>query len=126
VALGVAIAETVSSAADIGGESAGFAAKLDSAWQRLDTVTVGMSGSGDVVAALANSVMSMEVVGHIVIAWMWLEQVRAAHGQTGDFYDRKRQAARYFFAYELPKTTPQLDLLESLDRTTLDMRSTWF
>ena len=44
----------------------------------------------------------------------------------GDFYDGKRQAARYFFRYELPKTAPQLDLLESLDRTPLEMRETWF
>ncbi|AJR29871.1 putative acyl-CoA dehydrogenase [Mycobacterium sp. VKM Ac-1817D] len=50
----------------------------------------------------------------------------AAEGQTGDFYDGKRQAARYFFRYELPKTAPQLDLLESLDRTTLEMRDAWF
>jgi hypothetical protein len=50
----------------------------------------------------------------------------AATGQTGDFYDGKRQAARYFFRYELPKTAPQLDLLESLDRTTLEMRDPWF
>ena len=45
---------------------------------------------------------------------------------TGDFYDGKRQAARYFFGYELPKVGSQLDLLESLDWTTLDMRPDWF
>ena len=47
-------------------------------------------------------------------------------GKDGDFYDGKRQAARYFFRFELPKTAPQLDLLESLDRTTLEMRDGWF
>ncbi|CAN5689945.1 hypothetical protein BH09ACT7_BH09ACT7_00290 [soil metagenome] len=57
---------------------------------------------------------------------MWLEQLCAADGKSGDFYDGKRQAAQYFFRYELPKTTAQLDLLESLDRTTLEMRDTWF
>ncbi|WP_313673960.1 acyl-CoA dehydrogenase C-terminal domain-containing protein, partial [Mycolicibacterium sp.] len=59
-------------------------------------------------------------------AWIWLQQALAADGQTGDFFDGKRQAARFFFRYELPKTAPQLDLLESLDRTTLDMREGWF
>jgi butyryl-CoA dehydrogenase len=68
----------------------------------------------------------MEAVGHLVIAWMWLEQMRAADGHTGDFYDGKRQAGRYFFHYELPKTGPQLDLLKSLDRTTIEMRDSWF
>ena len=40
---------------------------------------------------------------------------------AGDFYEGKRAAARYFFRYELPRTGPQFDLLESLDRTTLDV-----
>ena len=79
-----------------------------------------MFGSGDVEAALANSAVYLEAFGHIVVAWMWLEQECAAHGRDGDFYDGKRAAAQFFFRYELPKTGPQLDLLESLDRTTLD------
>ncbi|MCW2780908.1 MAG: aidB1, partial [Marmoricola sp.] len=41
------------------------------------------------------------------------------------FYDGKRAAAAYFFRYELPKTGPQLDLLASLDRTTLDTKTDW-
>jgi len=85
-----------------------------------------MFGSGDVEAALANSAVYLEAFGHIVVAWIWLQQVLAADGRTGDFYDGKRQAARYFFRYELPKTSAQLDLLESVDRTTLEMRDEWF
>jgi alkylation response protein AidB-like acyl-CoA dehydrogenase len=126
VALTEALTETVQAAKGLGGEPAELAAQLDSAWQRLVAVTTSMFSSGDIDAALANSVIYLEAFGHIVIAWMWLEQVRAAHGQSGDFYDGKRQAARYFFRYELPTTAPQLDLLESLDRTTLDMCSDWF
>ena len=38
----------------------------------------------------------------------------------------KRSAAGYFFRWELPKVDPQLDLLASLDRTTLDMQDAWF
>ena len=34
-------------------------------------------------------------------------------------------AARYFFRYELPRTGPQLDLLASLDRTTVDTDPQW-
>jgi alkylation response protein AidB-like acyl-CoA dehydrogenase len=126
VALGDAITQTVEAAATTGGELAETAAQLKTAWQRLTAVTASMFAAGDVEAALANSVVYLEAIGHVVIAWMWLEQLRAAHGQSGDFYDGKRQAARYFFAYELPKTTPQLDLLERLDRTTLNMRDPWF
>lgn len=122
-ALGERIAATVSRAT---GAAPELAAQLDASWQRLVAVTGAMFASGDVEAAMANSAVYLEAFGHIVVAWIWLEQYLAAEGRTGDFYDGKRQAARYFFRYELPKTAPQLDLLESLDRTTLEMRDNWF
>jgi hypothetical protein len=75
---------------------------------------------------LANATVYLEAVGHVVVAWIWLEQAVAAHGKAGDFYDGKRLAARYFFNYELPKTTPQFDLLDSGDRITTDLDENWF
>jgi len=125
-ALGTAISQTVGAANVIGGESAELAAQLDRSWQKLIAVTMSMFASGDVEAAMANSAIYLEAFGHIVIAWMWLEQFLAAGDNPGDFYDGKRQAARYFLAYELPRTAPQLLLLEALDRTTLEMRDAWF
>lgn len=122
-ALGERVAKTVSAGAEAAPDLAG---QLDTAWQRLVAVTGAMFASGDVETAMANSAVYLEAFGHIVVAWIWLEQVLAAHGRTGDFYDGKRQAAQYFFRYELPKTAPQLDLLESMDRTTLEMRDSWF
>ena len=122
-ALGERIAATVAAASDAAPE---LATQLDAAWQRLVTVTGSMFASGDIEAAMGNSAVYLEAFGHIVVAWIWLEQFLAADGRTGDFYDGKRQAARYFFHYELPRTAPQLDLLESLDRTTLEMRDNWF
>jgi alkylation response protein AidB-like acyl-CoA dehydrogenase len=124
--LGKHVTDTVERAASAGDDAAELAAQLDASWQRLVAVTAGMFGSGDAEAAMANSVVYLEAFGHVVLAWMWLEQFIATEGQSGDFYDGKRQAARYFFRYELPRTAPQLDLLESLDRTTLDMRDAWF
>jgi alkylation response protein AidB-like acyl-CoA dehydrogenase len=125
-ALGAAISQTVTAANAVGGEAATLAAQLDASWQKLVAVTMSMFASGDVEAAMANSAIYLEAFGHIVIAWMWLEQFLATGDNPGDFYDGKRQAARYFFGYELPRTDPQLQLLESLDRTTLDMRDDWF
>ena len=125
-ALGDVVGGTVATARALGGETADMATRLDTSWQRLVTVTATMFGSGDIEAALANSVVYLEAFGHIVVAWMWLEQMLAAEGRTGDFFDGKRQAARFFFRYELPRTAPQLTLLESLDRTTLDMQDAWF
>ncbi|QNJ93951.1 acyl-CoA dehydrogenase [Mycolicibacterium fluoranthenivorans] len=120
------ISQSVTQAQAAGGELAVLASQLDSSWQRLVTVTAALFASGDIDVALANSVIYLEAFGHVVIAWMWLEQFLISEKATGEFYEGKRQAARYFFAYELPKTSPQLDLLENLDRTTLDMRTGWF
>ena len=61
-----------------------------------------------------------------MVAWIWLQQALAAGESAGDFYDGKRQAARWFVRNELPRTGPQLDLLERLDRTHLDMADAWF
>ena len=93
---------------------------------RLVKVTAHIWSAGDPKLSLANATVYLETAGHIVIAWIWLEQALAAQGETGDFYDGKRQAAQFFFAYELPKVGPQLDLLAALDRTTLDMQAGWF
>jgi len=57
---------------------------------------------------------------NLAVAWMWLEQLLAADGKEGGFYNGKRQAGRYFFRHQLPKTAAQFGLLAALDRTTLD------
>jgi alkylation response protein AidB-like acyl-CoA dehydrogenase len=125
-ALSAAVARTIEAARAAGGEAAELAAQLDTTFQRLVGVTTAMLGSGDIDATLANSAVYLEAFGHIVIAWIWLEQLTACNGRTGNFYDGKRQAARYFFRYELPKTAPALDFLESVDRTALEMCDEWF
>ena len=108
------------------GEGAALGAQLQAAIDRLVTVTGQLWSAGDIETSLANSTAYLEAVGHIVIAWIWLEQWLAAGEQAGDFYEGKRQATRYFFRYELPKTGPQLDLLANLDRTTVEMQDRWF
>ena len=124
--LSAVIGETVARASAAGGEGAEFAAALQAAVERVGQVTMTLWGPGDIDVALANASVYLEAVGHVVVAWLWLEQYLAAAGKDGGFYDGKRQAARYFFRWELPRTGPQLDLLASLDRTTLDMRDEWF
>ncbi len=80
---------------------------------------------------LANSAVYLEAFGHIVLAWIWLRAgagcgLASASRDDADFYRGKLQACRYFFQWELPKIQPQLDLLDSIDTTTLDMQDTWF
>ncbi|MEU7926861.1 acyl-CoA dehydrogenase [Micromonospora sp. NPDC049107] len=120
--------DTVARARVAGGEAAELAERLDTAVRRITTVTRRLWAGGDPVLALANASAYLEAVGHVVIAWIWLEQVLALPptGSADSFHAGKRQAARYFFSVELPRTGPQFDLLDSLDRSALDMRADWF
>jgi butyryl-CoA dehydrogenase len=92
---------------------------------RLVEVTAVLHAHADAEERLANATVYLEAAGHIVVAWIWLEQFLAAAGRADDLGNGKRQAARYFFRFELPKVGPQLDLLASLDRTSLDTDPAW-
>jgi butyryl-CoA dehydrogenase len=120
------IGATVEKARAAGGEAGDHAERLDAVVRRVGEVTAAVWAGGDPEVALANASVYLEAVGHVVVAWLWLEQLLAAGEKAGELYDGKRAAARFFFRYELPRTGPQLDLLASLDRTTLDMRDEWF
>ncbi|MGZ6792708.1 MAG: acyl-CoA dehydrogenase, partial [Mycobacteriales bacterium] len=120
------LAETIGGTLDRATSYPEHAAALRTVLDRVVEVTQKVWGAGDVALSLANASVYLEAVGHVVIAWMWLEQLLAAEGKAGDFYEGKRRAAQYFFAWELPRTGPQLDLLASLDRTTLDMEDRFF
>jgi alkylation response protein AidB-like acyl-CoA dehydrogenase len=120
------IRRTTDQASAVGHPLAGWADALASAAQRVEDTTLSLWKDGDPGSALANATMYLEAVGHVVLAWIWLQQALAAHGKAGDFYDGKRLAAQYFFHYELPKTATQFDLLDSGDRTTIDLNENWF
>jgi alkylation response protein AidB-like acyl-CoA dehydrogenase len=134
-AISIEVAKTVAAVrgADLPGELRDNAARLEATWQRIGKVTQALYGAGDMNKTLANASVYLEAVGHTVVAWMWLEQAILAEHKLGaaseadqDFYRGKLQACRYFFNWELPKVAPQLDLLASIDTTTLDMRDAWF
>ena len=115
---------TSARARGLGGDAAEFADLLDAALGRVAETTAAAWANGDPAEALANATPYLEAVGHVVMAWMWLEQLVAAHGRKdapGEaFYTGKRAAAAYFFRHELPRTGPQFDLVSSRDRTVLD------
>lgn len=105
------------------------AGALRQRWDRLLEVTRLLHAAGDLNVTLANAAAYLEAFGHLVVGWLWLEQAlaaRAAARPDPDFYAGKLQAFRYFCRYELPKTDAQLDLLATLDTTTLDMQDSWF
>ncbi len=125
-ALTGAMDRTVARAHDAGGELADLAARLQESSERIAKTTAAVWSAGDLEVSLANASAYLEAVGHVVLAWIWLEQLLAADGKQGDFYEGKRQAGRYFFRVELPRTGPAFALLESLDTTSLDTQTSWF
>jgi len=90
------------------------------------TLTLGQAAmQGKVDLFLANAHLYLEMLGHTVIAWLWLQQALKARGGTAadaDFHEGKRRACQYFFRYELPKAARQAELLAKLDDTCLNMR----
>ncbi|MGX5221090.1 acyl-CoA dehydrogenase [Pseudomonas segetis] len=109
---------------------------LEQLLARLSKVTLGLLGdlmTGKVNQGLANSALYLNVFGHAVIGWRWLEQaIRAEQGLAKgnsadrDFYQGKLQAARYFLTWEVPSCQHELDILESRDDTCLKMQDNWF
>jgi len=102
--------------------------------QALDLVTEttmvlgGAAMQGQTRLFLANASAYLDMLGHVVIAWMWLEQAATAArllDAERDFDDAflqgKLTAARFFFRYELPRIRPQAELLQRLDDTTVTL-----
>jgi hypothetical protein len=91
------------------------------------------AANGETDFALANASVYLEMMGHIVVAWIWLRQARIAvaglaeaHDADRDFYQGKLQACAYFFRWELPKTRHHKELLNGMDRTCFEMQIAWF
>ncbi|MFI6764869.1 acyl-CoA dehydrogenase [Streptomyces sp. NPDC050355] len=120
------LAATAARATAAGGEAAELAGRLEQTAARVGATTAKLWSTGDPATALANASVYLEAVGHVVLAWIWLEQFLALGDGADAFHEGKRQAARYFFRVELPRTGPQFDLLDSLDRTAADCRPEWF
>jgi alkylation response protein AidB-like acyl-CoA dehydrogenase len=105
---------------------AAHADALDAAVDRLAAVTRTLQAVAAPARRLANAATYLEAFGHVVAAWIWLDQALAAGHHEGSFYEGKRHACRWFFRCELPRTAPQFELLERLDDTALVMRDEWY
>jgi butyryl-CoA dehydrogenase len=76
--------------------------------------------TGNPQDALANAVPYMQAFGHTVLAWIWLDVALASlsssdQGATHSVAARAgiQGATAYFYAYELPKITAWLEVVES-------------
>lgn len=124
-ALEALVRSTVERSHTTGGEASELGTALDDALTRLLDVTRRIHAEPDPNRKLANASLYLEAAGHIVLAWIWLEQFLAAGTGDDPLRRGKRQTARYFYRYELPRTRPQLDLLATLDGTTVECDPAW-
>ena len=83
---------------------------------------------------LANASVYFDVSARVVIAWLWLRNGVMADGRrltvedddSRNFLSGQLSAARYWFAFELPRIGPDIALLTRLDDTTLCAEPDWF
>ncbi len=115
------MADTIERARAGDATTQGYADALETASFRLLETTRVLAAQPNPREALADATLYLEALGHLVVAWLWLEQSLAAGDGAGDFYAGKRAATRYFFLRELPKVGPMLDILDTFDRLTLDL-----
>ncbi len=81
--------------------------------------------TGEPEEALANAVPFLQAFGHTVLAWLWLDVALAVSG-SGAFAEGKRAAARYFFAYELPKIAAWLEVVARREPLCREVQADWF
>lgn len=81
--------------------------------------------TGEPEEALANATPYLQAFGHTVLAWIWLDVMLAVNGDS-DFAQGKRAAARYFFAYELPKIGAWLDVVARREPLCREMKPEYF
>ncbi len=74
--------------------------------------TIEVLRGGERRAALDNATAFLWAFGHVVVAWLWLDQaVAAADLPDRDLADGKLRACRFFFECELPKIDAWLSLV---------------
>ena len=81
--------------------------------------------SGDYQRFTADANLFMEMMSHVTIAWLWLEMSITATEGIGEgsnkaaFYNSKIECMKFFFKYELGKTTSLMETIMNQDELTL-------
>jgi alkylation response protein AidB-like acyl-CoA dehydrogenase len=59
---------------------------------------------------------TLRLVGHCALAWLWLRAARTAEkmlAEDPEFYESKRDTARYYFSYVLPEVQQLLGIIDA-------------
>ena len=90
---------------------------LGMALKQVSAATQAAWATGNPQEALANAVPYMQAFGHTVLAWIWLDVAVVSIGQNATHSIAARAgiqgATAYFYAYELPKITAWLAVVEN-------------
>ena len=124
--LAARILETSARARKHGLES--HAESLEQALEVCEATTRALLAAGNPETLLANSWHYLEMLGHTVVAWLWLEQAVAVKtgSRSESFASGILATCQYFYRFELPKVATWGALLSSLDTTTVTMQDDWF
>ena len=128
VLLAPEIAETVSKASAIE-ELRGLGARLNLAWGQVEAAVATLIALNDPARALDNASIFLSAFGHVVVAWLWLDQGVRAHRNLDldrGFREGKLRACRYFIEAELPRIEPQLALVGALNDIAASMPESAF
>ena len=129
MALARRINETISAAGQVPG-LAEAANQLAQALAQVGAATKAAWATGEPEAALANATPYLQAFGHVVLAWVWLDVALSVHQHAAQlpeaFAQGKRQACRYFFAYELPRIDAWLGVVARREAACREMQDAWF
>ena len=106
---------------------------LDLLMQTTQTMQQKIPSKG-IATYLANATLYLDAFGHVVVAWMWLNQAIKATEATKltdidseqAFYQSKISTCHYFYQYELPNIIEPLKLLSGLDSSCIEFDERWF
>jgi len=101
------------------------AVALRAAWGALGETLEALRGANGEAEMLANATNFLSAFGHVVVGFIWLSLVAKLPGD-GDFAAGKKAAARFYFAFEMPKVAAWLAPVAARDRLTVTMRDEWF
>ena len=91
--------------------------------------------AADVELALANATLYLDLMGRVVVSWVWLRQACIAVNGLAEsdvseqdtyFYSGKIQAAQYYIEWELPQINAQAKILMDANAACYAMRDEWF
>ncbi|HQT64956.1 MAG: acyl-CoA dehydrogenase [Acidocella sp. 20-57-95] len=109
-------------------EFSGEAAALGAAMLALQDCLRGLQGAHDEAEMLANATNFLSAFGHAVLGFVWLDIVAhldaERHGVS--FVEGKKAAARFFFAFEMPKIAAWLEPVSTRNGLTVAMQGGWF